>query len=157
MRRSMAGAAVCSALALLPGGAGAQRPAGATGAAGATDGARPPDVRWSLHVLYRPGAQEARVYVSADGGVVPVRGPWECNYRRTTVEKEDLVKVKCAHTSGAVVGTLAMCRREPGQSDIAQLNIGVDGVAAYETIDLSCLVTGPGDRGRPQARDDAPR
>jgi hypothetical protein len=99
-----------------------------------------PDARWSLHVLYRPGGQDARVAVGAAEGVIPVRAPWQCNYQRTTLEQQEMVKVKCSHASGAVVGTLAMCRREPGQSDIAQLSIGVDGVAVYETIDLSCFI-----------------
>ncbi|HXN33964.1 MAG TPA: hypothetical protein VN894_18985 [Polyangiaceae bacterium] len=107
----------------------------------------PPDVQWALHVLYLPGSQDARLTLGSPEGVIAVRAPWECGYKRTTMDQHDLVKIKCTHESGAVVGTVAMCRRELGQSDLAQLSIGVDGVPAYETIDLSCFVPREHPRG----------
>jgi hypothetical protein len=91
-------------------------------------------------VLYRPGGQEARLSVTGDEGAIPVRAPWQCAYQRMPTMPEEVVKIRCIHGGGAVVGTLAICRREAGQSDLAQLSIGVDGEAAYETIDLSCAV-----------------
>jgi hypothetical protein len=112
----------------------------------------PPEVQWVLHVLYLPGNQEARLPLVLPEGAVPVRAPWQCKYKRATLEREDIVKVKCTHDSGAVVGTLAMCRREQGQSDLAQLSIGIDGVAVYETIDLSCSTPRPGDQVYEQRR-----
>ncbi len=108
--------------------------------------ATPPDVQWALHVLYLPGSQDLRSTLPAKEGVIAVQPPWECSYKRTTMDRQDLVKIKCIHEDGAVVGTVAMCRREFGQSDLAQLSIGVDGVPSYETIDLSCSV--PRDRPR---------
>ncbi|MGA7123724.1 MAG: hypothetical protein WBY94_26705 [Polyangiaceae bacterium] len=105
-----------------------------------------PEVQWALHVLYLPGSQDARSTLPAKEGVIAVRPPWQCSYKRTTMDRQDLVKIKCIHEDGAVVGTVAMCSREFGQSDLAQLSIGVDGVPSYETIDLSCSV--PRDRPR---------
>ena len=118
-------------------------PAGGVAPAG---GGSLPDVQWALHVLYLPGNEDARPTMNAQEGPIAVRAPWECVYKRTTAEQYDLVKIKCMYAGGAVVGSVAMCRREPGQSDLAQISIGVDGVPAYETIDLSCFV--PRDRGR---------
>ncbi|MDP9036144.1 MAG: hypothetical protein M3O50_15190 [Myxococcota bacterium] len=100
----------------------------------------PPDVRWTLHVIYLPGTRDARPPVNAEGGTVAVSAPWQCVYKKLAGEQQEMVKIKCMHESGAVVGTLAMCRREVGQSDLAQLSIGIDGVSAYETLDLSCSV-----------------
>ncbi len=105
-----------------------------------------PEVQWALHVVYLPGNQDARFSVSAAEGVIAVRAPWQCIYKRTIQDQHDIVKIKCLHETGAVVGTVAMCKREVGQADLAQLSIGVDGQAAYEMIDLSCYV--PRDRGR---------
>jgi hypothetical protein len=105
----------------------------------------PSDVQWALHVLYLPGSQDLRSTLNAQEGAIAVRAPWQCSYKRTTLDQYDLVKIKCVEEGGAVVGTGAMCRREFGQSDLAQLSIGVDGVATYETIDLSCSV--PRERG----------
>jgi hypothetical protein len=122
----------------------------ADGPANAGAPTAPPDVLWNLHVLYLPGSQDARLTLTSPEGTIAVRAPWQCVYKRTTFEQQDIVKIKCMHGSGAVVGTVAMCRREVGQSDLEQLSIGVDGVAAYETIDLSCLVPrehGRGDEG----------
>jgi hypothetical protein len=104
-----------------------------------------PEVQWVLHLLYLPGSQDARLALVLQEGAIPVRAPWQCRYKRLTLEQQDIVKVKCTHESGAVVGTVAMCRRETGQSDMAQLSIGIDGVATYETIDLSCSTPRPPD------------
>jgi hypothetical protein len=105
-----------------------------------------PEVQWALHVLYLPSNQDARSTLPSPEGTIAVRPPWQCGYKRTTLDQEDIVKLKCVHESGAVVGTVAMCRREVGQSDLAQLSIGVDGLPSYETIDLSCAV--PRDHAR---------
>ncbi len=93
-----------------------------------------------LHVLHRPGSQDARVTVGAEEGEIAVRPPWQCSYQRVADEVHESVKIKCAHPSGAVVGTLAICDKARGQADLAQLSIGVDGVAAYDTMDVSCSV-----------------
>jgi hypothetical protein len=115
------------------------------GSSAAAESARLPDVQWVLHVLHLPGNQDARSQLLLPEGAIQVRAPWQCKYKRVTLEQQDIVKIKCAHDSGAVVGTVAMCRREQGQSDLAQLSIGVDGRAAYETIDLSCSTPLRGD------------
>jgi hypothetical protein len=139
MRRRFVSISFCASLCATS----ANAPADGTARAGSTT---PPDVQWALHVVYLPGSQDARLAVASQEGAIAVRAPWQCIYKRTTLDQYDLVRVKCAHEGGAVVGTVAMCRREVGQSDLAQLSIGVDGVATYETIDLSCFV--PRDRGR---------
>jgi hypothetical protein len=138
MRRPFVSVLLCAGLCSMSKGAPADATAGADGPATA------PDVQWTLRVLYLPGGQDVRLPLNAQEGVIPVRARWQCNYKRTTLVQQDIVKIKCIHESGAVVGTLAMCRREVGQLDLAQLSIGMDGVAAYETIDLSCSI--PRDR-----------
>ena len=112
----------------------------ADGSAASASPVAPPDVQWNLHVLYFPGSSDARLALGSPEGSIAVRTPWQCTYKRTTFDLQDIVKIKCMHESGAVVGTVAMCRREVGQSDLEQLSIGVDGVPAYQTIDLSCFV-----------------
>lgn len=99
-----------------------------------------PDVHWTLHVLYLPGTRDARPPLEAEGGTIAVTPPWRCVYKQMVSDQQEIVKIKCVHESGAVVGTLAMCRREVGQSDLAQISIGLDGVTTYETLDLSCSV-----------------
>ncbi len=113
---------------------------GGSGPAAALAAKTAPDVRWTLHVLYLPGTRDARPPLSGEGGTIAVSAPWQCAYKRLIGEQQEMVKIKCIHESGAVVGTLAMCRREVGQSDLAQLSVGIDGVPAYETLDLSCAV-----------------
>ncbi len=107
----------------------------------------PPEVRWTLHVLYLPGTRDARPSLNGESGAIAVTAPWQCVYKRVADEQQEMVKIKCLHESGAVVGTLAMCRREVGQSDLAQISIGLDGVATYETLDLSCSVPPHSSRG----------
>lgn len=125
---------ICVGLGALPERAMAGPPADASSPASL------PEIQWTIHVLYRPSAQEVRVPLVSGEGPVPVRAPWQCVYQRTLLEQEEIVKLRCVHTSGAVVGTLAICRKEMGRTDLAQLSIGVDGVAAYETVDVSCSV-----------------
>jgi hypothetical protein len=134
MRRSFVSFLFCACLCSMSESA----PAGGFATAGGS--ASPPEAQWALHVLYLPGSDSAQPSINPQEGVIAVRPPWECAYKRTTMDQYDLVKVKCTHEGGAVVGTVAMCRREPGQSDLAQLSIGVDGLPAYETIDISCFV-----------------